>query len=201
MDGKDKQGFTLIELLVVIAIIGILSTIGLVALNGARAKARDTKRLNDVRQYALAMQFYADGANTFIPTGNGCDYSLHNPIHECADIKAFFGAGSVLPTDPTGNSNSVPTAPGVCTSYDTTNCYKYSMWMGSDPCTTTPPGHEGTCDPIPYFLAYAGLYQENLSQPPKQGFRIGVYFEYGIANAPSGFQLFREDGKWQDTND
>ncbi|MFH0853826.1 MAG: type II secretion system protein [bacterium] len=55
-----KKGFTLIELLVVIAIIGILSGIGLVSLNGAREKARDAKRISDLRQYASALNIFYD---------------------------------------------------------------------------------------------------------------------------------------------
>jgi general secretion pathway protein G len=57
---KQKKGFTLIELLVVIAIIGILSAIGLVSLNGAREKARDSKRKSDVASIRVAMELYKD---------------------------------------------------------------------------------------------------------------------------------------------
>jgi prepilin-type N-terminal cleavage/methylation domain-containing protein len=61
---SQKKGFTLIELLVVIAIIGLLSTVAVVSLGAARAKARDAKRIADVKQISTALeQYYADKAS------------------------------------------------------------------------------------------------------------------------------------------
>lgn len=68
MRNKNKLGFTLIELLVVIAIIGLLASVVLLALNSARAKSRDAKRLADVRQIASAMELYFNDWNSY-PTG------------------------------------------------------------------------------------------------------------------------------------
>ena len=56
------------ELLVVITIIGILATVALVSLNSARIKARDTRRLADVRQIALALEFCYNDINKYIST-------------------------------------------------------------------------------------------------------------------------------------
>jgi general secretion pathway protein G len=53
-------GFTLIELLVVVAIISLLSSVVLASLNTARAKARDTRRLSDMRQIQNALELYYD---------------------------------------------------------------------------------------------------------------------------------------------
>ena len=65
---KSNKGFTLIELLVVIAIIGILASIVLVSLGGARSKARDAKRQSDIRQIATAQEMYY-GDNEAYVTG------------------------------------------------------------------------------------------------------------------------------------
>jgi len=55
-----RKGFTLIELLVVIAVIGLLASIVLVSLGPARARARDTKRIQTLNQMAKALQLYYD---------------------------------------------------------------------------------------------------------------------------------------------
>jgi len=55
-----SPGFTLIELLVVIAIIGLLSSVVLASLNNARSKARDARRLGDIRQIQLALELFYD---------------------------------------------------------------------------------------------------------------------------------------------
>lgn len=67
---NKQKGFTLIELLVVIAIIGLLSTLAVVALNNARMKARDAKRISDVKQIQTALELYYNDAQQYPPTTN-----------------------------------------------------------------------------------------------------------------------------------
>lgn len=59
-----NKAFTLIELLVVIAIIGILSSVVLAALSGARSSARDTTKIQKVDQIRTALEmYYNDNGN------------------------------------------------------------------------------------------------------------------------------------------
>ncbi len=65
---QNKKGFTLAEVLAVLAIVAFLASI--VYMNGgeARKKARDTQRMNDMQQIALALRMYRD-FNSTNPTG------------------------------------------------------------------------------------------------------------------------------------
>lgn len=82
---NNRKGFTLIEMLVVVAIVGLLSSVVVVGVGGAREKARDTKRVADLRQI-----------QTYLEANYGTEYT---------DIAAAYPAE--LPTDPsTGNPYS-----------------------------------------------------------------------------------------------
>ncbi len=108
----SKRGFTLIELLVVISIISLLSSIVLASLNNVRSKARDAKRLGDLRAMNTALQLYASDHNGSYPCTGPCN----SATWKCSDCNnsggyldaAFFttnfvtpGYMSIWPTDPT----------------------------------------------------------------------------------------------------
>lgn len=62
---ETGAGFTLIELLVVISIIGLLASVVLVALNGARVNARVAKAAADLKQLNTVLSLYLDSSGVY----------------------------------------------------------------------------------------------------------------------------------------
>ena len=67
----NRKGFTLIEMLVVIAIIGLLSSVVIIGLSGAREKARDAKRIADIRQIQNGLEVAYESATGYPATAGG----------------------------------------------------------------------------------------------------------------------------------
>jgi len=129
---KQSKGFTLIELLVVISIIGLLSSVVMASLNTARSKARDSKRIQDMRQIQLALELYKSNTGSYPSSGgtreNSC-WAVTSVSHP-ATYTSVPGGGwssalsslvssnliSALPNDPK-NTGTVATYPYSCYSY------------------------------------------------------------------------------------
>ena len=94
MKSFKSRGFTLIELLVVIAIIGLLSTLSVIALNSAREKARNARRVSDMKQIQTALEIYFNDIGRY-PASTELVFSATGQIATASKVYM-----SVLPRNP-----------------------------------------------------------------------------------------------------
>ncbi len=109
----NRRGFTLIELLVVIAIIALLSTMITVAMGNARLKARDSKRMSDLKQIQTALELYYTDANAY-PVASGV--ALGSGNYACLNASGFQATGCASPF-----MGAVPDDPSVGADYTYTS--------------------------------------------------------------------------------
>lgn len=87
-----RKGFTLIELMVTIAIIAVISAIGITTFNQSQKLGRDSKRKQDIRSMAVALELYYQTNKRYPCTGN--------------DVWVSSASGGNWITDPYGNDAS-----------------------------------------------------------------------------------------------
>ncbi|HEU5114196.1 MAG TPA: type II secretion system protein [Candidatus Paceibacterota bacterium] len=134
-----RRGFTLIELLVVISIISLLSSVVLSALNSARAKARDAKRVSEIGQLKLALEYYYDKYGTYI---NDTNWS-----NDCSDRSGIEPrlSTTLAPLVTEGFLSKIPTDP-LAPSDPWPQCYYY---QANTDCRAGDPVH-------PYIIIFRG---------------------------------------------
>jgi prepilin-type N-terminal cleavage/methylation domain-containing protein len=129
---NSQKGFTLIELLVVIAIIGLLSTLAVVALNSAREKSRDSKRVADVKQIQTALELYFADSSSGYPATPAVSGTCAAGVLGCGNAaklcdQGFDDSGTACTN--TTYMGLVPSAPtpvdGGCLPAD--NAYTYTQ--------------------------------------------------------------------------
>lgn len=118
----------MIELLVVIAIIGLLSSVVLASLNGARVKARNARRIADMKQMQTALELYYNDNNAYpaataslapsyiaaLPTDPGSGSAAYTYVKAASGNYYCLGAaieGSVVPVSTCNTTTLGASAP------------------------------------------------------------------------------------------
>jgi len=116
---NKAKGFTLIELLVVIAIIGLLSTLAVIYVGSSRSKARDARRLSDLRNMQSSIELYRTSNNDTLPVID----SATTWLGAASDTVSTYLGGTMSPVD-TDPTNVSPYYYTLC-STTTSNGQKY----------------------------------------------------------------------------
>ncbi len=101
---KKKSGFTLIEMLIVIVIIWILAAAIVPKITRVIARAKDTKRVTDLRNVATAIEMYkADYGNFPLPKSTQWYYNYVCSLDELKE--SIWNYLNIIPKDPKKSSS------------------------------------------------------------------------------------------------
>ncbi|KPJ71320.1 hypothetical protein AMJ50_02395 [Parcubacteria bacterium DG_74_3] len=99
---SQKKAFTLVEMLIIIAIIGILSSIILVSISGAREKGRDAKRKAEIAQFGRFLTL-----SCYLPKDGEGEYDLVPLTEEIKNENPQYSQYfSNIPKDPKTGTES-----------------------------------------------------------------------------------------------
>lgn len=169
---NHSLGFTLLELMIAVSIMAIIASIGFVSFNQAQLLARDSKRKQDLRNIAVALEIYYQKNKKYPQAGPSCAYGSN------CYVTSTSGAGwipaldssyiSKLPLDPIntgqpfytsstaygysyGNVSSSGNYYDLITRLENTqdketcgNNGNYQLWCGIGSCSPACPAKGGT---------------------------------------------------------
>lgn len=134
----NKRYFTLIELLVVIAIIGILASMLLPALKGAKEKSYAIFCMGNQKQIGISINIYQDDSDGFYPhwrngPGKSWAYTLYvQGIVKTTSIYKCPSSRGLLTSDRTNGANDVESKPTIASGYNVIGYGINSFYIAGD---------------------------------------------------------------------
>lgn len=109
---KNISGFTIVELLIVIVVIAILAAISVVAYNGIQSRARDSARIQKIKDISKALELYKIDNNQYPPIQDGrgqestCGSQTENWGHCDRNNTLAIALAPYMKIDPTSLSDA-----------------------------------------------------------------------------------------------